>query len=420
MNGVCVSPTSVWQGFGSPGRGIRQPDPVRRSKSQDKLDSTFSRSRSSSMSSLENISSESIQCLVFSDSYIKKSDAMTVPTVWIGTSVGSVFYIMANIPSAGETRLSQPVTLSTVGSLPRLKGTILTISFLDCSGSLIRYSYEQWKDESKEKKTPTKINPTNSVLSGSTENMNIGSSAPCDKQFVVVVSEKQARVSALPSHECVFKQQLTDTDFVIKSDVVVLKDSVCLLCYISNSHIIAFGLPSLKPLIDVEFLPLSDLRIAKTFCFSNRGHGLYFSSPSEVQKFTVSAEFCRDMSELVGELFLPRDMPEPRKQSLFKALLGAGTRSVDREELFGESSGKPVRNIAKHIPGPSGQVEQLSQRVQHSTGEVSRAHQLMVERGEKLGQLEDRSQRMMMDAEKFASNAHELMQKSKDKKWYQL
>ncbi|XP_065223799.1 syntaxin-binding protein 5 isoform X6 [Planococcus citri] len=414
----------------------------------DKLDSSFSRSRSSSMSSLENISSESIRCLAFSDSYIKKSDAMTVPTLWIGTSLGSVFYFTANIPSAGETRSSQPIALSTVGSLPRLKSGILTISFLDCNGSLLRYSYEQWKDESKEKKTPTKNNPTSTTLSGSIESVSCGGSAPCDKQFVVVVSEKQARVSALPSHECVYKQQLADTDFVVKAEVILLKDSVCLLCYISNSHIVAYGLPSLKPLIDVDFLPLSDLsfqtrkqgivdpmlsiwgqqmfvnedtnQIAKTFCFSNRGHGLYFSSPSEVQKFTVSSDFCRDMSELVGELFLPRDMPEPPKQSLFKSLLGGGARSVDREELFGESSGKPIRSIAKHIPGPSGQLEQLNQRVQHSTGEVGRAHRLMVERGDKLGQLEENTQRMMNDAEKFASSAHELMQKSKDKKWYQL
>lgn len=39
----------------------------------DKLDSSFSRSRSSSMSSLENISQEGIQCLAFADSYTKKS-----------------------------------------------------------------------------------------------------------------------------------------------------------------------------------------------------------------------------------------------------------------------------------------------------------------------------------------------------------
>lgn len=39
----------------------------------DKLDSSFSRSRSSSMSSLENVSSESVTCLAFADSYTKKS-----------------------------------------------------------------------------------------------------------------------------------------------------------------------------------------------------------------------------------------------------------------------------------------------------------------------------------------------------------
>lgn len=39
----------------------------------DKLDSSFSRSRSSSMSSLENITSEAIQCLAFVDSYTKRS-----------------------------------------------------------------------------------------------------------------------------------------------------------------------------------------------------------------------------------------------------------------------------------------------------------------------------------------------------------
>lgn len=32
-------------------------------------------------------------------------------------------------------------------------------------------------------------------------------------------------------------------------------------------------------------------RIAKTLCFSNRGHGLYLSSPMEIQKFSVSSEF---------------------------------------------------------------------------------------------------------------------------------
>lgn len=44
----------------------------------------------------------------------------------------------------------------------------------------------------------------------------------------------------------------------------------------------------------------------------------------------------------------------------------------------------------------------------------------MVERGEKLGKLEDKTEKMMNDSENFSNAAHQLMLKYKDKKWYQL
>lgn len=37
----------------------------------------------------------------------------------------------------------------TGGPIFRLKGSILCMSFLDCNGALIPYSYEPWKDEGK-------------------------------------------------------------------------------------------------------------------------------------------------------------------------------------------------------------------------------------------------------------------------------
>ncbi|XP_023722395.2 syntaxin-binding protein 5 isoform X4 [Cryptotermes secundus] len=414
----------------------------------DKLDSSFSRSRSSSMSSLENISSEAIQCLAFADSYTKKSDPSTFPTLWVGTSLGSVLTVMINVPPPGESRLTQPVIVSPIGTIFRLKGCILTMSFLDCNGALIPYSYEAWKDENKEGreriKTPTKSTSNNRMsptLSGQQDQFG-------DRQFVVLTSEKQARVVALPSHNCVYRQQITDADFVIKAEIISLKDSVCLVCYISNGHITAYTLPSLRPLIDVDFLPLADLsfqttkqgivdpmlsiwgqqmfvnedtdQIARTFCFSNRGHGLYLCSPTEVQKFTVSADFCSSLAEMVGELFLPHDMPEPPKEGFFKGLFGGGIRPLDREELFGEASGRASRSVAKLIPGPSANIEAMGQRVTSVTGDIARTHQLVVERGEKLGQLEERTQRMMSEAENFSHSAHSLMLKYRDKKWYQL
>ncbi|XP_061713961.1 syntaxin-binding protein 5 isoform X2 [Cydia pomonella] len=421
----------------------------------NKLDSSFSRSRSSSMSSLENISQEGIQCLAFADSYTKKSDPTTLlPTLWIGTTLGSVLTMMISLPEA-DNRHTQPVVVSMSGGpIFRLKGSILAMSFLDCNGALIPYSFESWKDDAKDvrgsrERTPTK---QSSSSSGSRMSPTPGAEGGSvgDRQFVVIASEKQARVVALPSQNCVYRQQIVDTDFVVKAEIVSLKDSVCLVNYLSTGHLAAYSLPSLRPLVHVDFLPLSELsfqtqskqrgivdpmlsiwgqqlivnedtdQIAKTFCFSNRGHGLYLASPTEIQKFTIDAEFCMSLNEMLGELFLPRDMPEPPKESFFKGLFGGGSRPLDREELFGEQSGKPNRTVAKVIPGPKESLDQLGARASTASSEVARAHMLVLERGDKLGQLEDRTERMANDAAQFSSSAHQLMLKYKDKKWYQL
>ncbi|KAH1012326.1 hypothetical protein HUJ05_011502 [Dendroctonus ponderosae] len=120
---------------------------------------------------------------------------------------------------------------------------------------------------------------------------------------------------------------------------------------------------------------------------------------------------------MLGELFLTCDMPEPPKVGFFKGLFGGGSSQLDREELFGESSGKANKAIAKHIPGS---MQDVAQRASTASGEVNRAHKLMLERGDKLSQLEDRAERMRNEAENFSSSAHDLMNKYKDKKWYQL
>ncbi|XP_043791406.1 syntaxin-binding protein 5 isoform X5 [Apis laboriosa] len=416
----------------------------------DKYDSSFQRSRSSSMSSLENITTETISCLTFADSYTKKSDTSPVPTLWIGTSLGSIQTVIFNTPARGE-RHAHPVVVSTCnGSTFKLKGCILSMSFLDCNGALIPYSYESWKDDSMDSKERNRSQSkcTNSRMSPSMNTQASTGDGFEDRQFVVLASEKQARVVALPSQNCLYRQQLAETHIVIKAEITTLKDNVCLVCYVSNGHIATYSLPSLRPLIDVDFLPLIDLsfqttkhgivdpmlsiwgnqlfvngdtdQIAKTLCFSNRGHGLYLSSPTEIQKFSVSSQFCGELTEMMGDLFIGHDMPEPPKESFFKGLFGGGSRSLDREELFGESSGRASRTVAKHIPGPNAGAENLRERVTTATGEVNLAHQMVLERGEKLSQLEERTARMMSEAETFSQSAHGLMLKYKDKKWYQL
>lgn len=67
-----------------------------------------------------------------------------------------------------------------------------------------------------------------------------------------------------------------------------------------------YSLPSLRPLIDINYLPLTDMRIARTFCFSNLGQALYLTSPTEIQRITYSQETCDNLQ--VRYLSQPQQM----------------------------------------------------------------------------------------------------------------
>lgn len=42
--------------------------------------------------------------------------------------------------------------------------------------------------------------------------------------------------------------------------IACVSDTACLACYIANGHIMTFSLPSLRPMLDSDYLPLTDLR----------------------------------------------------------------------------------------------------------------------------------------------------------------
>jgi len=387
----------------------------------------ISQSQSSSVSSLDNVltARESISTLTFSDTCTKKSDSSSSPSLWVGTSVGSIVVVSFLLPDDNESRLAEQVLVALSGTVFKLKGVIKTISFLDFNGilpapltSLVDQSRDMTRDDShiKEKKPyyrqqsvanlKTRLSPTTA-----------DETTPLDHQFAIVCSEKQARVIALPSQTCTFKVKVTETSSVAKADVITIRDYPVLACFLHNGHIMTFSLPTLRPLLDCDHVPSPEPRVTQTFCFSLNCHALYFCSPSEIQKLTLSAEVSESLSEMAGELFLPSDMPEAPKQGFLKTLFNVGTASdIDREELFGESSGKAAKGIAKYTGG----MAQAQDNANVAVSDISRARQLAMERGEKLGDLDERTERMRNEAEMYAHNANMLKNKMKDKKWYQF
>uniref|UniRef100_A0A3P8YVH6 Syntaxin-binding protein 5-like n=1 Tax=Esox lucius TaxID=8010 RepID=A0A3P8YVH6_ESOLU len=379
---------------------------------QDAKDS-FSRSRSSSVTSIERESREAVSSIHFMESFPRKTDSSASPSLWVGSTQGTLLMLALSLPPTGDQRLQEPVGVSPCGTLVRLKGGILTMAFLDSLGVIVPPLYEPWSepnapDEEKEKarrRRPASPAPTQEGQ---------------DSQYAVVCSEKQAKVLGLPSQSHCFKHNITESSFVLRADVVQMTAGLCLACFCANGHIMTLSLPSLRPLLDVNYLPLTDMRIARTFCFSNLGQALYLVSPTEIQRITYSQETCNNLQEMMGELFTPVETPEAPNRGFFKGLFGGGAQSLDREDLFGEiAAGKASRSLAQHIPGPQS-MEGMKGAASGVVGDLARARIALDERGQKLGELEDRTAAMLASADSFSRHAHDMMLKYKDKKWYQL
>ncbi|CAN9497918.1 unnamed protein product [Ophioblennius macclurei] len=382
---------------------------------RESRENSFSRSRSSSVSSIDRDTKEAITTLQFGESYGRKSDALPTPCLWVGTSLGVVLLIPMSIPTEQEERMEEPVTIGNGGAILMLKGSVLRFSFLDCMGALIQSPYEVWRDLNapEDPDRPRRRKLVHFSPSSSQDACGEG-------HLAVVCSERQAKVFLMPSQSCLFVHNITESSFVLRADVVSVCNSVCLACFCANGHVMTLSLPSLRPLMDVNYLPLTDMRIARTFCFTNGGQALYLSSPTEVQRITYSQEMCDNLQEMLGELFTPIETPEAQNRGFLKGFFGGNAHTFDREELFGEAAaGKASRSLAQHIPGQGG-VEGMKVAASGAVGELARARIALDERGQRLGELEERTALMMTSAETFSKHAHELMLKCKDKKWYQF
>ncbi|XP_044072877.1 syntaxin-binding protein 5-like isoform X12 [Siniperca chuatsi] len=390
---------------------------MERSKSptSESRENSFSRSRSSSVSSIDRDTKEAITTLQLGESYGRKSDALPTPCLWVGTSLGVVLLIPMSIPTDQEERMEEPVTIGPSGTVLMLKGSVLRFGFLDCMGALIQSPYEVWRDLNapEDPDRPRRRKLVNFSPSSSQDTCGEG-------HLAVVCSERQAKVFLMPSQSCLFVHNITESSFVLRADVVSVCNSVCLACFCANGHVMTLSLPSLRPLMDVNYLPLTDMRIARTFCFTNGGQALYLSSPTEIQRITYSQEMCDNLQEMLGELFTPIETPEAQNRGFLKGFFGGNAHTFDREELFGEAAaGKASRSLAQHIPGQVG-VEGMKVAASGVVGDLARARIALDERGQRLGELEDRTALMMTSAETFSKHAHELMLKCKDKKWYQF
>lgn len=102
---------------------------------------------------------------------------------------------------------------------------------MDRTGGLMQPPYEVWRDpnsvDENEKTWKRKL-----VMNYSSSSQDIG-----DHQYIIICSEKQAKVFSLPSQTCLYVHNITETSFILQADVVVMCNSACLTCFCANGHI---------------------------------------------------------------------------------------------------------------------------------------------------------------------------------------
>ncbi|XP_078492957.1 syntaxin-binding protein 5-like isoform X2 [Ciona intestinalis] len=360
---------------------------------------------SSSTESDHGRSNEGVTYLCFSCTTIKKHSNTTVPCMWVGTQSGCLFSIIFN-QTSHENRASNRVTSSLSGTLLQLHGAIVSCIFINLTGQVVTDHMYTWT-------TQTSVEEKDHVNDHDGEISR-------DIHFMMVTSERQVKIFTLPSLSCVHVFELPiECGQFIHSSVDTLMNGTCAACYTSSGHIVVLGLPSLNLLLNVPYLPPNDDRIAHTFSFTSDGQAMFLPNPTELQRIAYYVGIHENVQEMVGHLFVPCEDIEKPATGFLKGLFGGGYTSIDRENLFGEGVNGKTKAIARYIPGTGGSS---FEGFRH--GNVgSEFHQLknkVLERGQRLGELEEKSQKLVDSASRFAAVSNEVMHKYKNKRWYQM
>jgi len=348
----------------------------------------------------------SIQALMFGSTYTRKNGGVQCPSLWVGTSLGTVALVALSVPTQ-EQRLSQPVLSNCTGTVLNHNHCVLDITLMDRCGNIVMPPFNFWRG--KDSANPD-ANRTN------ISNLNVETNA---KQHVAVTTEKQIKVRTLPTFKTLHAvEPVVGDHFIVKAEVMIVEGGNCISCLNTDGHIKIYSLPSLRPLLDVECgISLADYRMIRTFTVGKGGEATFLTTPTEIQRIAFTKEKEESFVDGYGCLFKLCELPEQRPKGFIESFFTSAPSSLDREELFGDKSGNSGSRVAEYIPGRG--MSHLQQHVENSNDVISRAKMALIERGEKLSILEDKTAAMNENARSYASAAQALADKFQKKKWYQ-
>ncbi|KFO58979.1 Lethal(2) giant larvae protein 1, partial [Corvus brachyrhynchos] len=213
-----------------------------------------------------------VRCLYFADTFLRDA-AHHGPTMWAGTNSGSVFAYALEVPS--QEKFSERAVEAVLGKEIQLmhRAPVVAIAVLDGRGNPLPEPYEVSRDLAK---APD--------MQGS--------------HSMLISSEEQFKVFTLPKVSAKTKFKLTAHEGcrVRKVALVSLASAGseerlenCLACLTNLGDIHIFTVPSLRPQVHYSCIRKEDISGIASCVFTKHGQGFYLISPSEFERFSLSA-----------------------------------------------------------------------------------------------------------------------------------
>ncbi|KAF0872574.1 L2GL1 protein, partial [Crocuta crocuta] len=281
-----------------------------------------------------------VRCLYFADTFLRDA-AHHGPTMWAGTNSGSVFAYALEVPAAaagGEKRAERAVE-AVLGKEVQLmhRAPVVAIAVLDGRGRPLPEPYEASRDLAQ------------------APDMQGG-------HAVLIASEEQFKVFTLPKVSAKTKFKLTAHEGCRVRKValatfasVACEDyaETCLACLTNLGDVHVFSVPGLRPQVHYSCIRKEDISGIASCVFTRHGQGFYLISPSEFERFSLSA---RNITEPLCSLDIswPRDATHTshRLRESPKLSQANGTPGVVLSPGSCDGSPDPVRSKGDDTPEP--------------------------------------------------------------------
>ncbi|EMP35543.1 Lethal(2) giant larvae protein like protein 1 [Chelonia mydas] len=279
-----------------------------------------------------------VRCLYFADTFLRDA-AHHGPTMWAGTNSGSVFAYALEVPS--QEKFSERSVEAVLGKEIQLmhRAPVVSIAVLDGRGNPLPEPYEVSRDLAK---APD--------MQGS--------------HSVLIASEEQFKVFTLPKVSAKTKFKLTAHEGcrVRKVALVSFTSLACedytengLACLTNLGDIHIFTVPGLRPQVHYDCIRKEDISGIASCVFTKHGQGFYLISPSEFERFSLSA---RNITEPLCSLELVRrhgtTCLSPSFTGTPKLSQANGTPVLQGSEANGSPGEGPRKEMARTLLGQFG------------------------------------------------------------------